>query len=98
MIKYSIKQSSGSSYINFTVTRQDKIGIYFGIDGSSRTFTASNGFELASEMYPEFSIYSHNTLYVRGNAFDKNNYRLRIPIVYIYNVIFAIDEYNCEIG
>jgi hypothetical protein len=74
------------------ITHQSYRGIdfYYG-----RVFHASNGVYLTSESYPAHdSSLVAPILYVRGIDWSKDDYIIRIPVIYINGIINAIEEYN----
>jgi hypothetical protein len=96
MIRYKITQDLAFPHcIYMTITYQDDVcyNFYHGMS----EFRASDGMILASEAYPSWSSSGHRILFTRGRQVDKYNYMIIIPIIHIYSVINAINEYNDKV-
>jgi hypothetical protein len=76
-------------FVTFKITKQthynDKFGLY------NNVYTASDGFELRSDSYPEELI---NGMYVRGYDINKYNVLVTVDESKFLRFLNAIKEYN----
>lgn len=90
---HSVPSDSPLYYRNLVVriVEQTEIGPQFGRGGN---FTASNGYKLSSEAYPEYYS-SQKILCVRGTETNQNDREIIIPTYEEYSKLSdAISEFN----
>lgn len=76
------------------VTAQTNLGTAFGNSADGKTFTASNGITLGSNLRPARDADNSNTIWLRGTDTTKSDDAIGIPVKRLKKVIDAIKEYN----